>query len=95
MSTSVSMKPAVSPGSKVTPVGSMTVKKPLEQVGQEHGQHDGPGSGAGIIHQRFDADGTHLADIAHGDDAGENGEKTMGTTTNFSRFRKMVPKGLI
>lgn len=22
-------------------------------------------------------------------------KKTMGTTTNFSKFRKMVPKGLI
>ena len=32
MSTSVSMKPAVSPGSKVTPVGSMTVKKPLNRL---------------------------------------------------------------
>ena len=32
MSTSVSMKLAVSPGSKVTPVGSMTVKKPLNRL---------------------------------------------------------------
>ena len=32
MSTSVSMKLAVSPGSKVTPVGSMTVNKPLNRL---------------------------------------------------------------
>ena len=66
----------------------------LEQVGQEHGQHDGPGSGAGIIHQRFDADGTHLADIAHGDDAGENGEKDDGHHHELQQVQENGAEGL-
>lgn len=47
----------------------------LEDVGQDEADGDGQGRGAQVVDHGLQTDGAHLFDVAHGDDAGHDGEK--------------------
>ena len=63
-------------------------------VGQDQGQHHGKGGGAHVIDHGLAADGTHLADVLHGNHARGDGKQHNGNDDEFQQVQENIAPGL-
>ena len=66
----------------------------LEQVTADQTNGNGKGGGTQVINDSFQADGTHLADILHGNDTAHDGEQHDGNDNEFEKIEENGAKGL-
>lgn len=66
----------------------------LKQGAADQADGDGEGGGAQIVDHGFDADGAHLPDVAHGDDAAHDGKQHDGYHDEFEQVQEDGAEGL-